>query len=87
MPRKVPLNRSNADRYGVVIPRFTRWLCEGHGATHKEIAKELGVTVARVGQIEASALRRLRRCLGLIELGVEMDDAIRYCRSTNGRAV
>ncbi|HMI91867.1 MAG TPA: sigma factor-like helix-turn-helix DNA-binding protein [Polyangiales bacterium] len=31
--------------------------------TQQEIADELGITKARVGQIEAAALRKLRRAL------------------------
>ena len=56
---------------------MTRFLVEGDGATHKEIAKELGISHQRVAQIEARAVLRLRRCFMLIGEGVPVNDAIR----------
>ena len=34
---------------------------DGHGLTHKQVAEHLGITSQRVQQIEAKALRKLRR--------------------------
>lgn len=38
------------------------------GMTHQQIAAELGVTAARVGQIERQALAKVRRALARIDI-------------------
>ena len=38
------------------------------GMSHQQIAAELGVTAARVGQIERKALAKLRRALARIDI-------------------
>jgi hypothetical protein len=55
------------------------------GASHAEIATVLGISRARVAQLECSGLERLRRCLELIEAGVSVDAAVMACRRTSGR--
>ena len=49
-------------------------------ASQDEIAIALGVSRARVAQIEVRALDRLRRCFALIEGGVKVDVAVDMCR-------
>lgn len=53
--------------------------------TYAEVAEALGMTVARVGQLERAALLRMRRCLDLIEGGLDVDAAIIACRGKPGR--
>lgn len=38
------------------------------GMTHQQIADELGITAARVGQIEEKALEKLRRALAHLDI-------------------
>lgn len=49
------------------------------------VAKRMGISVARVGQLEESGLARLRQCFALIDQGVAVDRAIAACKGTNGR--
>lgn len=53
--------------------------------TYDEVASALGMSVARVGQIERSGMARLRECFALIESGVAIDDAIERCKGRVGR--
>lgn len=40
-------------------------VADGHGMSHRDIAKVLGLSPCRVQQLEASALRKLRLGLGI----------------------
>lgn len=71
------------ERFGRTTPYLTRELADG--ASYAECAQVLGVSVARVGQLEHTGLARLRRCLDLIESGTSVDDAIAACRGRAGR--
>jgi hypothetical protein len=71
------------ERFGRSTPYLTRELADG--ASYAECAQALGVSVARVGQLEHTGLARLRRCLELIETGTSVDDAIAVCRGRVGR--
>ncbi len=71
-------------RYGHKrIPFLTRGLAEG--ASYDEVAAALGISVARVGQIESTGLERMRRCFELIDSGVPVDVAVEVCRGRVGR--
>lgn len=54
-------------------------------ASYDEVAAALGISVARVGQLESTGLERLRRCLEMVESGVPIDTAIEVCRGRTGR--
>lgn len=71
------------ERFARKVPFLTRSIAEG--ATYQEIASVLGVSVARVGQLEATAMERFRRCWEMIEAGTPVDDAIEACKGRNGR--
>ena len=71
--------RSHRNKFAL---RVDRHLAE---RTYEEVANALGMSVARVGQIERSALARLQACLELIEQGIAIDAAIERCKGRDGR--
>lgn len=48
--------------------------------TTERIAQALGMSRARVSQIERSGLDRLRRCFNMIENGFPVDVAVQSCK-------
>jgi hypothetical protein len=54
-------------------------------ASYDEVAAAMGISVARVGQLEITGLERMRRCFAMIESGVPVDAAVEACRGQNGR--
>lgn len=41
-------------------------VADGHGMSHRDIAAAMGLSLARVQQLEKSALRKLRDGLGVV---------------------
>jgi hypothetical protein len=54
-------------------------------ASYDEVAAAMGISVARVGQLECTGLQRLRRCFEMIAAGVPIDTAVEACRGRIGR--
>jgi uncharacterized coiled-coil protein SlyX len=66
-----------AGRQPKKTPYVTRGLAQ---RSYKQVAAAMGLSVARVGQLEESGLTRLRRCFEMIEAGTAVDVAIEACR-------
>lgn len=71
--------RSHRSKFAL---RVERHLAE---RTYEEVASALGMSVARVGQIERSGLARLQACFELIEQGIAIDAAVEQCKGRVGR--
>jgi hypothetical protein len=65
-------------RTGVSTPYLTRQIDVEH--SYEQVAQDLGISVARVGQLEFNALDRMRRCFALIDEGMPVDAAVAACK-------
>lgn len=78
------MSTAHQRRYGPRrVPYLTRYLDVER--SYDEVATALGISVARVGQLESTGLQRLRRCFEMIESGVPIDTAVEACRGRIGR--
>jgi threonine dehydratase len=70
-------------RTGVSTPYLTRQIDVDR--SYEQVAAAMGISVARVGQLEFNALDRMRRCFALIDEGMAVDAAVELCKGKSGR--